>query len=59
MAATNYEEMLDPALLRPGRFDRKLYVPAPNLAGRKRLFAHYLGTVKARGRINLDSPRAK
>ena len=54
MAATNYEEMLDPALLRPGRFDRRLYVPLPNLAGRKRLFAYYLERIKARRGINLD-----
>jgi ATP-dependent metalloprotease FtsH len=55
IAATNYDESLDPALLRPGRFDRKLYVPLPNLAARKRLFAHYLGRVKARSGINLDT----
>jgi ATP-dependent Zn protease len=54
MAATNYEEMLDPALLRPGRFDRKLYVPSPNLVARKRLFAHYLERVKAHKGLNLD-----
>ena len=55
LAATNYEEMLDPALLRPGRFDRKLHVPSPNLAARKRLFAHYLGRVKSRSSLNLDT----
>jgi cell division protease FtsH len=55
LAATNYEEMLDPALLRPGRFDRKLHVPSPNLVARKRLFAHYLGRVKAGAGINLDA----
>jgi ATP-dependent metalloprotease FtsH len=54
MAATNYEEILDPALLRPGRFDRKLYVPSPNLVARKRLFAHYLERVKAHKGLNLD-----
>ena len=55
IAATNYDEALDPALLRPGRFDRKLYVPLPNLAARKRLFAHYLGRIKAKSGINLDT----
>ena len=34
MAATNRPEILDPALLRPGRFDRQVVVPLPNLAER-------------------------
>lgn len=35
MAATNRAELLDDALLRPGRFDRKVYVDLPNLAARQ------------------------
>ena len=35
MAATNRPEILDPALLRPGRFDRKVVVDRPDLAGRE------------------------
>ena len=35
LAATNRPEMLDKALLRPGRFDRQVTVPAPDLAGRE------------------------
>lgn len=35
MASTNVPEAIDPALLRPGRFDRKLYVPLPDKAGRE------------------------
>jgi cell division protease FtsH len=43
IAATNRPDMLDPALLRPGRFDRQIIVDAPDLEGRKgilRVHAH-------------------
>ncbi len=47
IAATNApEEFLDAALLRPGRFDRKIYVELPNLDEREKLFEYYLKTVK-------------
>ena len=39
MAATNRPDILDPALLRPGRFDRHVMVEAPDLAGRERILA--------------------
>ncbi len=38
LAATNRPDVLDPALLRPGRFDRHITVDRPTLAGRKQLF---------------------
>jgi cell division protease FtsH len=38
MAATNRPEVLDPALLRPGRFDRQILVDRPDLVGRARIF---------------------
>jgi len=47
IGATNAPEIyLDPALLRPGRFDRKIIVDKPNLEDREKLFAYYLKSVK-------------
>ncbi len=45
--ATNaLEEILDEALLRPGRFDRKIFIGKPNLYEREKLFEYYLSKVK-------------
>ena len=47
IGATNApESILDKALLRPGRFDRKIYIDRPGLEGREELFHHYLRKVK-------------
>jgi cell division protease FtsH len=47
IGATNApENFLDAALLRPGRFDRKIYVHLPNLEEREKLFEYYLKGVK-------------
>ena len=43
MAATNLAETLDPALKRPGRFDRQVAVPLPDIRGRQQLLEYYLG----------------
>ena len=45
IGATNRLEALDPALLRPGRFDKKLRIDAPDLQGRRDIFAYYLSRV--------------
>jgi len=37
VSATNRPDVLDPALLRPGRFDRQVYVPLPDIRGRKKI----------------------
>ncbi len=42
VGATNNPEVLDPALLRPGRFDKIIFVKPPAVAQRKELFQHYL-----------------
>jgi transitional endoplasmic reticulum ATPase len=42
LAATNRPDMLDEAMMRPGRLDRVIYVPPPDAEGRKKIFAVYL-----------------
>jgi cell division protease FtsH len=46
MGATNLAESLDAALLRPGRFDRKIVIDRPDAEGRKDIIEYYLGKVK-------------
>lgn len=46
LAATNRPETLDPALLRPGRFDRQVLVDRPDLAGRLKILEIYAQKVK-------------
>jgi len=55
LAATNVpEHELDPAIMRAGRFDRKIYITKPNLVERKELFKFYLSRVKAEPNIDSD-----
>lgn len=54
IGATNaLEEVLDPALLRPGRFDRKVYIMKPGLEGREAIFHLYLKKVKHEASIDV------
>jgi cell division protease FtsH len=46
MAATNRPEVLDPALLRPGRFDRQVLVDRPDKKGREEILKIYIDTIK-------------
>ncbi|XP_019877698.1 AFG3-like protein 2 [Aethina tumida] len=50
LAATNRVDILDKALLRPGRFDRQIFVPAPDIKGRASIFKVHLQNLKT----NLD-----
>ena len=45
IGATNVPEVLDKALLRPGRFDKHVYVNLPDIRGRQAILAHYLKKV--------------
>ncbi|HHA19220.1 MAG TPA: ATP-dependent zinc metalloprotease FtsH, partial [Methylophaga sp.] len=47
IAATNRPDVLDPALLRPGRFDRQVVVPLPDIRGREQILNVHLGKVPA------------
>ncbi len=46
LGATNFENSLDPAVLRPGRFDKIIRVPLPDLEGRSKIFSYYLKKVR-------------
>ena len=54
LAATNRPESLDPALLRPGRFDRRVPVELPDLQGRKAILLVHAKDVKMEGPIDWD-----
>ncbi len=55
IAATNRPDILDPALLRAGRFDRKVYVAAPTLEERVLIFQYYLRAKKISKKIQIES----
>jgi len=54
MAATNRPEILDPALLRPGRFDRHILVDRPDKAGRSDILKVHLRNVKAAPDLDIE-----
>lgn len=59
IAATNREECLDPALLRPGRFDRKIYIPKPDLHGREAILKIHTKNLTVNCDVDLKDIAAK
>ncbi len=54
IAATNRPDVLDPALLRPGRFDRRIYVDAPDVRGREQILQVHAKGVKLAEDVDLS-----
>ncbi len=54
MSATNRPDVLDPALLRPGRFDRQVVVPLPDVRGREKIFEVHVKKVPLEPGISLS-----
>ncbi len=54
VAATNRPDVLDPALLRPGRFDRQVIVPIPDVLGRQKILEIYAKKTKMRDDVDME-----
>lgn len=54
MGSTNRPDVLDPALTRPGRFDRHVNVPSPDMKGRKEILEVHARKVKMSADVNLE-----
>ena len=54
IAATNRPDVLDPALLRPGRFDRHIAVPVPDVKGREEILSVHTRKIKMAPEVNLN-----
>ena len=59
LAATNRPDVLDPAILRPGRFDRMVHVPMPDFEGRKAILAVHSKNKKFEDGVDLDTVAKK
>ncbi len=55
LAATNRPDVLDPALLRPGRFDRRVAVQAPDRSGRRKILEVHTRSIPLDGGVDLDA----
>ncbi|XP_074543948.1 mitochondrial inner membrane m-AAA protease component AFG3L2 [Halichoeres trimaculatus] len=54
LAGTNRPDILDPALMRPGRFDRQIYIGPPDIKGRASIFKVHLRPLKLDGELDKD-----
>ena len=54
LAATNRPDVLDPALLRPGRFDRQVVMDLPDIKGRRQILDVHVKKIKTDDTVNLD-----
>jgi cell division protease FtsH len=55
MASTNRPDVLDPALTRPGRFDRHINIPAPDMKGRREILEVHAKKVKIADNVQLET----
>ncbi|KAF9505987.1 hypothetical protein BS47DRAFT_1334014 [Hydnum rufescens UP504] len=54
IAATNFPELLDKALVRPGRFDKTVAVPLPDIRGRVQILEHHMRNVRASPEVDIN-----
>ena len=59
LAATNRADVLDPALLRPGRFDRRVNIGLPDRGDREKILREHFAKKPLAGNVNLDALAAK
>ena len=55
LAATNRPDVLDPALLRPGRFDRQIVLDLPDIKGRQQVLSVHIKNIKADDGVNIET----
>lgn len=53
--ATNRPDVLDPALMRPGRLDRKVEIHLPNESGRVKILDIHSKTITTKGKVDLEA----
>lgn len=59
LAGTNRADVLDPALMRPGRFDRHIAIDRPDISGRRQIFKVHLGPLIVDPKLSVDSVAEK